>query len=281
MALRYAYNTNGCANHRLEDALSLIAESGYRGVALTVDWQHFDPFAPRFDERAEALDRKLGELGLGLVVETGARFLLDPRRKHEPTLVSPEHGGRRRRVEFLKRCIDLCAICAGETVSFWSGAPRHGVDAAEAWRWLQEGVYELVDYAEGGAVELALEPEPGMLVQTLDDWRRVATTPGLARPLFLALDAGHCLVTGESEPAEAVREFAAHLGTVSLEDMKRGRHEHLPFGGGDMDLPSVLRALREIQFQRLVCVELSRESHRADEAIGEAIAYLKRVEAAI
>ena len=281
MALHYAYNTNGCAHHRLEDALPLIAEAGYRGVALTVDWQHFDPFAPRFEERAESLTRRLRELGLGVVIETGARFLLDPRKKHEPTLISLEPAARRRRVEFLKRCIDLCAICGGEAVSFWSGVPRPGVSAAEAWRWLLEGVYEVVDYAEHGGVEVAFEPEPGMLVETMEDWRRLAETPGLPAPLFLALDVGHLLVTGECGPAEGVREFAGHLGTVSLEDMKRGVHEHLPFGQGDVDVHSVLRALREMRFERLVCVELSRESHRADEAIGEAIAYLKRLEAEV
>lgn len=284
MPLRYAYNTNGCANHRLDDALALIAEAGYEGLALTVDWQHFDPFADGFVRRAESLSRRLKELGLGVVIETGARYLLDPRHKHEPTLVSPRPEQRRRRIEFLKRCIDLCSICGGETTSFWSGAPRAGVEAAEARRWLHEGIYEIVQYAQdsgGTASEVALEPEPGMLIETLDDWRRLAQLPGLAAPLFLALDAGHCLVTGERDPADAVREFAAHLGTVSIEDMKRGVHEHLPFGRGDMDVCSVLRALREISFDRLVCVELSRESHRAHEAMPEAILHLKRAEASL
>lgn len=281
MGLRYAWNTNGCANHRLEDALVLIAEAGYDGVALTADWHHFDPFAPDFERRAAALGRRLRELGLGLVVETGARFLLDPRHKHEPTLISPTAEARRRRVDFLKRCIDLCSACGGETTSFWSGAPRPGVDVAEAWRWLQEGVYEIVEYARAKGAEVALEPEPGMLVQTPDDWRRLAMTPGYGGALFLALDVGHCLVTGDREPAAAVREFAGVLGTLSIEDMKLGRHEHLPFGQGDMDVPPVLRALREVGFARLVCVELSRESHRAHEAIPEAIGHLKAAEAAL
>ncbi len=119
-----------------------------------------------------------------------------------------------------------------------------------------------------------------MLIETADDWRRLARTPGLEGHLFLALDTGHCLVTGDREPAEAVREFAGSLGTVSCEDMKRGVHEHLPFGSGEMDVPGVLAALREIDYGRLVCVELSRESHRAHEAIPEALAYLRRAEEA-
>ena len=41
--------------------------------------------------------------GLGCVIETGARFLLDPRAKHEPTLVTASPEGRARRVDFLFR----------------------------------------------------------------------------------------------------------------------------------------------------------------------------------
>src|SRR5690606_16866924 len=126
--------------------------------------------------------------------------------------------------------------------------------------------------------EVALEPEPGMLVETIDDWKRLAADMRYGDTLYLALDAGHCLVTQERDPAEAVREMSGWLGTVSLEDMKRGRHEHLPFGQGDMDIGAVLEALAEIGFGRLVCVELSRESHRAHEAKPQAIAYLRNLE---
>ena len=41
--LRFAYNTNGAANHRLDDAVALIADAGYDGVALTLDHHHLDP----------------------------------------------------------------------------------------------------------------------------------------------------------------------------------------------------------------------------------------------
>ena len=73
-------------------------------------------------------------------------------------------------------------------------------------------------------------------------------------------------------------EFAEDLGTVAIEDMRRGVHEHLPFGEGDVDIPATLGALKGIGFARLICVELSRESHRAHQMIPQAIAYLKRVE---
>ena len=277
--LRYAYNTNGTANHRLDDALALIAESGYDGVALTLDVHHLDPFADDFPARTRALARRLRDLGLGLVVETGARYLLDPRAKHEPTLLTPSAEGRARRVEFLRRCLDVCAECAGETVSFWAGVPRAGVDRGQAWGWLEAGVTQVIALAAERGVVASLEPEPGMLVETVDDWRRLRASLGTAAPLLrLALDTGHCLVTGDRDPADAVRECRADLGTVAVEDMRRGVHEHLPFGEGDMDTASVLRALADVHFDRLVTVELSRDSHRAHEMVPKALAYLKAAE---
>ncbi len=274
MTLRFAFNTNGAANHRLDDALTLIAEAGYDGVALTLDIHHLDPYDPGFLLNLRHVAARLRALCLGCVVETGARFLLDPRSKHEPTLLSADPEGRARRLDFLTRALTVVAETGGEAMSFWAGVPKPGVATAQARGWLREGVEEVVRRAEAMGVVAALEPEPGMLVETVDDWAALEL-PGLA----LALDTGHCLVTGERDPAAAVREFAGQLGTVTIEDMRRGVHVHLPFGEGDMDVPSVLRALDEVGFAKLVCVELSRESHRADTMIPAALAALRAAQA--
>jgi sugar phosphate isomerase/epimerase len=273
VSLRFAYNTNGAANHRLDDALHLIADAGYDGVALTLDHHHLDPFADGWAREADRVATLLAGLGLGSVVETGARYLLDPRRKHEPTLLAPEAEGRARRVAFLKRALDIAAILGSETVSFWAGVPQPGVTPDDAWRWLEEGLGQVLDHADACAVDASFEPEPGMLVETVADYDRLRERHPR---LKLALDTGHCLVTQDVDPADAVRRYAGRLGTVAIEDMRRGNHTHLPFGNGDMDVPAVLAALDGIGFQRLVCVELSRESPRAHAAIPEAIAYLRQ-----
>ncbi len=270
MSLRFAYNTNGCGSHRLVDALGLMAEAGYAGVALTLDHHHLDPFAEDWSAQAGKLAKRLATLRFGSVIETGARFLLDPRAKHEPTLVTLDPDGRRRRVAFLERAIDIAAILGSEAVSFWAGVPKPGVDRGEARRWLVDSLHEIAAYATDQGVTPAFEPEPGMLIETAAEWEALGV-PGLT----LALDTGHCIVTQDIDPATAVRRYAARLGTVSLEDMRRGVHVHLPFGEGDMDVPGVLDALDEIGFDKLVCVELSRESPMADKAIPSSIAWLR------
>ncbi len=269
-ALRFAYNTNGAANHRLDDALGLIADCGYQGVALTLDIHHLDPFAPEFPARRRALAQRLRQLNLGAVIETGARFLLDPRAKHEPTLVTATAEGRARRIDFLTRALEVAADTGADAMSFWAGVPKPGVSREAAQAWLIEGATQIAYRAEQLGTTAALEPEPGMLIETVDHWAALAI-PGLK----LALDTGHCIVTGERDPAAAVREFDPHLGTVSIEDMARGVHIHLPFGEGDMDIPAILTALQDINFEKLICVEMSRESHRADTIVPASLAYLR------
>lgn len=272
MTLRFAYNTNGAANHRLDDALHLIADAGYDGVALTLDHHHLDPFADDWAREAERVGALLRSLGLGSVIETGARYLLDPRDKHEPTLVTADPAGRERRVGFLARALEVAAILNAETVSFWAGVPKPGVARHDALEWFDSGLGKVVEHAARTGIPVSLEPEPGMLIETVEDYARLA----LRHPdLRLALDTGHCLVTQDIAPDAAVRAYADRLGTVAVEDMRRGDHTHLPFGQGDMDIPAILAALGSIGFDKLVCVELSRESPRAHQAIPESIAYLR------
>ena len=70
VSLRYAYNTNGLTSHRLDDALSFLADTGYAGVALTLDVHHLDPFADDARAHAERVRRRCDDLGLGVMVGT-------------------------------------------------------------------------------------------------------------------------------------------------------------------------------------------------------------------
>ncbi len=275
MSLRYAYNTNGFFRHRLADAVAMIAEAGYDGVAITPDICHLDPYAPDAREQARALARTLRRERLGCVIETGAWYVVDPRRKHQPTLVSPTPEERARRLDFLDRCMAIAAELEAECFTFWSGTRTEAIAAPDAWARLEEGTREVVARCARHGLLPAVEPEPEMMLATVGDWRRLAdAVPGAQ----LALDLGHCLVTQDILPQDAIRQHAADLATIHLEDMQRGVHLHLPFGEGDMDLAAVLQALADSRFSRLVCVELSADAHRAPAMVRQAIDWLRRHE---
>ena len=274
--LRFAYNTNGLADHPLEEALAFLADRGYEGVGLTLDYRHLDPFDENLYRRLDGLRRLLDRLGLAVVIETGARFILDPRRKHEPTLLS--EVGHERRVDFLLRAVDIAAVLDAEAVSFWSGTKPADVGPQAAWRRLVEGCARVTEVAEERDVVLAFEPEPGHLVDRLDLYFDLAGALGDPDRFGLTLDIGHCLCVGDEPVPDAIREAGGRLANVHIEDMRREAHEHLDFGEGEIQFPPVLEALREVDYRGLVGVELSRHSHAADVVVPRAIEFLRQAE---
>lgn len=272
---RFAYGTNGFADHRLTDALGVLADLGYDGVALTLDHQHLDPYAPGLAARVRETARALRRTGLAVVVETGARYLLDPMRKHRPTLLSAEPEGRAARQELLRRAIGIGAELGAEAVHFWSGTPDPGTTRREAWQRLEEGCAAAVVDAGRAGIDLAFEPEPGMLVEDLAGYRGLLRALGTPDRFRLTLDIGHCRCLEPYPVARCVELAADRLAHVQIEDMRRGVHEHLPFGEGEIDFPPVLDALRTAGYQGLVSVELPRHSHAATATARHSIEFLR------
>jgi sugar phosphate isomerase/epimerase len=268
------YNTNGFAHHRLDDAVEIIAELGYRGVALTPDVHHLDPDAPDLLGRTAALRQRLGDRGLRCVIETGARFLLDPRRKHRPTLLSPDPADREARLEFLT--LDgmwLAAELGAECLSFWSGTPEDDAPPAELMQRLVDGCKRLADAAAAKGVRLAFEPEPGMFIDTMEKFAELHAK--VNHPAFgLTVDVGHLVCNGELPVSKHLLAWKGVLWNVHIEDMRAGVHDHLMFGEGEVDFADVFAGLRAAGYAGMVSVELSRHSHDAVTTARKAKAFL-------
>lgn len=249
------YGTNGLGDHPLPQALDLIAEQGYGAVALTLGFPHLDPWAPPGD--LDRLRRRLDTLGLRVVVETGTRFLLDPRRKHAPALVD-EHADAR--LDYLRQAIRVAERLGATTVQFFSGVLGPGDDPAAAHDRLRHRVGSLARTAAEHGIRLALEPEPGMVVQTVGDALALRAALGDPPALGLTVDIGHCLVVEPGGVPGALAAAAPALAHVQIDDMPRTHHEHRPFGEGDLDLAAALAALDRTGYADVVSVELPRHS---------------------
>lgn len=269
--MRFGYITNGLRDHRLEDAFALLADLGYSGVGITLDVGHLDPLRATTAD-VIAVGAMLRRYDLEAVIETGARFVLDPRRKHAPTLISAE--GRERRLDYLRRGLEIADTLGARALSFWSGARDPNLDVETSWRYLIEGIHALEVAARGTAVELAFEPEPGMFIGDLAAFRELRDRfPSPA--LRLTLDLGHLQCTEEPPHDRWIRELGGLLANVHVDDIRGREHRHLPLGEGDIDFAPLLAALDEVDYRGLCLVELSRDSHRAPAAAAESIAYLR------
>jgi L-ribulose-5-phosphate 3-epimerase len=273
--LRYAYVSSGLALHRIEEALELLREAGYDGVGLTLDHVHLDPLAPRLRARAERLGDLLRDLGLACVVETDSRYVLDRRRADFPSLLD---DARQRRLEFLRRAIDVAAAAGAPVVSMRSGSAPRGMDPVTAWTLLMDGMERVLARAERAGVMVGLEPEGGMLVERLDDFEMLARRLGDPPGLGLTLDLGHCAAVEPGTVEDSVRRGAGRLVHVHAKDMRRRGADQLMLGDGDLDLRAALQALAEAGFAGLVAVELPRHAHVAPAAVPRAIGRLRDAE---
>lgn len=270
------YNTNGFAHHRLEDAVAIIADLGYRGVAVTIERDLLDPPDSR---GVAAAVRKLTSImrgrNLQLTIETGSRFILDPWRKHQPALVSADAAGQMRRVQFLIAAVEIAAEMEAESVSLWSGASDDNAPRDVVINRLTSNLGVVLDAAEQLRVRISFEPEPGMFVDRMAGFYELCEMER-SPALGLTLDVGHAYCLDEGDFVEHVRRSREYLWNVHLEDMKHGAHEHLMFGKGEIDFREVFTVLREVDYRGPVNVELSRHSHNAVEAARKSFEFLQQ-----
>lgn len=277
--MHLGYNTNGLAHHSLPAAIELLAELGYRSVAITLDYGCLNPFGANYDRELHEASQLLASHGMRSVIETGARFLLDPRHKHEPTLVSDSSAGQPLRIEFLCRAIDAVAALGSDCVSLWSGVVRDGAPRDVAMQRLADGLSAVLEYADRAGVVVGFEPEPGMLIDTMSAYAEIVERIASPR-LALTLDVGHLHCQGETSIDAVIRQWRDRLVNVHIEDMRAGVHEHLMFGEGDMDFPPIIAALAEIGYDGGVHVELSRHSHDGPNAARKSFEFLRPLIAA-
>ena len=270
------YNTNGLAHHDLFDAVALLADAGYRGVAITIDHGALPPHRANNPRHIGRLGKMFAEHRMRSVIETGARFLLTPKHKHEPTLVSPDPAARAQRVDFYRHAVDCAADLGSDCVSIWSGVVRDDATRADAMGRLVEGLRRVLDYAAEREVPIAFEPEPGMLIDSISRYAELLDRIDSPQ-LKLTLDVGHLHCQGETPVADQIVRWADRLANVHIEDMRAGIHEHLMFGDGEIDFPPIIRALAGVGYQGGVYVELSRHSHVAPTAVRRAFDFLNPI----
>ncbi|MFD0820834.1 TIM barrel protein [Micromonospora zhanjiangensis] len=101
--------------------------------------------------------------------------------------------------------------------------------------------------------------------------RALGEPPGFG----ITLDVGHCRCLEPLPVPDCVAAVAPYLVNVQIDDMRRGTHEHLEFGTGEIDFPPVLAALAAAGYPGLVAVELPRHSHAAPTVARDSLTFLR------
>jgi sugar phosphate isomerase/epimerase len=254
---RLAFSTNAFKKNTLEEAIRAIAQIGYEGVELMADVPHAYP--PSMDAAARSkLAALIKSLGLS-VSNINAFTLFAAGDTYHPSWIEEQVGKRKRRVEHTLGCIELASQMGSKSISLEPGGPMIGTDISRkvAGERFAEGIEQVLPAAQKYGVVLAIEPEPGLFIETSAEYVQFKERYFKNEPLIqMNCDIGHLFCAGE-DPAATIRAMPNEIAHVHLEDIGENRvHQHLAPGKGAIDFTPIFSSLRDISYRGWVTVEL-------------------------
>ncbi|WP_428939921.1 sugar phosphate isomerase/epimerase family protein [Fontivita pretiosa] len=255
--IRLAFSTNAFKKQSLAEAIDTIAAIGYRGVEIMADVPHAHPAS--FDAAARrALKQQLAARGLQVSNINAFTHFADGDTYH-PTWIEDDPALREVRIRHTLGAIELAAELEARSVSIQPGGPLigTGLSREQAEERFAEGLNRIEDHAQKYDIAIAIEPEPGLLIESASEYlefknRYFRTEPSVQ----MNCDIGHLFCVGE-DPAEVIRAIPDDIAHVHLEDIGANRvHQHLAPGKGVIDFRAIFAALEQIFYTGWVTVEL-------------------------
>jgi sugar phosphate isomerase/epimerase len=271
--MRFGFSTNAFREYTLPEAVGHVADAGFDGVEVLLDEPHlYPPTATEAD--LETLRTALEEHDVA--VSNGNAFMLTAIEDfHHPSFVEPDPDYRRRRVEYTLDALDVAAALDVPHISIEPGGPIPDERSREwATETFLDGLREVADRAEAVGVDVLVEPEPDLLVETTDQFLDLMDRVDSDR-VGCNFDAGHLFCVGE-DPAAMVERLAPYTSHYHVEDIPADRrHEHTRLGDGAMDIEGFLEAVEATGYDGFVTVELYPYEETAVETARDAAAYLR------
>ncbi len=256
--IRLAFSTNAYLRFPFEEAAARIAAIGYEGLELMADVPHAWP-AGLLEGPKRGIRRAMEDNGLAF--SNVNAFMMNAIADHRqpywyPSFIEPDEGYRRVRIDHTHRAIDLCAELGAPHITTEPGGPlAPGQSRRSAIDLFVEALKPLAEHADKKGVLLLVEPEPGLLIETTEQYLEVAERVD-APSIGLNFDVGHAYCMAE-DLAEQVHRLADHTRHYHFEDIAPTRvHHHLIPGLGAIDFAAVVAAIKSTGYDGWITVEL-------------------------
>lgn len=256
--MKLAFSTNAYLKFSFAEAVSRLAKIGYAGIEIMADVPHAWP-AYLLEEQKKAIRDSIAASGIGIsnINAFMMNAINDRRQKYwHPSWIEPDPNYRAIRVDHTIRALSLAKELGAPNITTEPGGP---VGKGESWnaalKLFVEELKPVIDHAEKVGVPLLIEPEPGLLIETAEQFEELMKH--IASPAVgLNFDIGHAYCVGD-EPAPAIRRLKKWIKHFHLEDIAATRvHHHLVPGEGAIDFMATFQAIREIGYNGWVTVEL-------------------------
>ncbi len=256
--MRLAFSTNAYMRFPFDEAAERISALGYEGLELMADVPHAWPAGLLEGPKRAILEAMRGN---GLEFSNVNAFMMNAIADHRqpywyPSFIEPDEGYRRVRIDHTRRALSLCAELGAPHITTEPGGPiAPGQSRESAMDMFVEALKPLADHANDLGVLLLVEPEPGLLIETTEEYLELADRLN-APSIGLNFDVGHAFCMSEDLPAQ-IAKLAQHTKHYHLEDIAATRvHHHLVPGTGAIDFAEVFEAIQKTGYDGWLTVEL-------------------------
>jgi sugar phosphate isomerase/epimerase len=277
--MKLAFSSNAYMHFSIEDTIARIADLGYKGIELLADVPHAWP-AGLLPERKKSIRRALDLHGL--TISNINAFMMnavaDPRQPYwHPGWTDPDPHYRAIRREHTKRSLQLAQELGAPHITT---EPGGHLTTEQSWdsgaKIFYDELMPCVELAEKLQVQLLIEPEPGLLIETFGQYLQFMQR--IKSPwVKLNFDIGHAYCVSE-DPQDWVEKMQSHTVHYHFEDIAATRvHQHLIPGRGAIDFAATMLAIRETGYDGWITVELYPYIENPDAAAREAKEHLTQV----
>lgn len=271
--MEFGFSTNAFREYQLENAIGAIADAGYTGVEILLDEPHLYPLDCT-DEECERVKEVLDQHGIA-ISNANAFMLTAIEGFHHPSYIEPDKEYRQQRIDYTLAALETAADLDHSYISIEPGGPIPD-NKSRGWAMdtYVDSLEEIIPKADEVGVDLLVEPEPDLLIETSEEYLDLLERVDSER-VKCNFDAGHFYCVGE-DPAELVELLWDYTEHYHLEDIPADRtHEHTQLGDGAMDINAFLGALEEQGYDGFVTVELYPYEETPVETAREAMDYLE------
>lgn len=218
---KLSYSLNSAESLPIEEVCDKLLSFGYQGVELSFQHNQFDPFYIS-ESRVEELRKYFSNALIKPVCISTATTKFLSSVPHEPSLISVDKEKRSRRSTLIKKGVKLAEDIGIPIVSFQSGYIRDehaGLSRSSILQTLTIEIKNILAIIQG-EVELLIEPEPGMFIETMAEAVELTGLVNDAR-FGIHMDVGHIFCT-EDDYIETIRVFANKVKYIHMADIRKG-----------------------------------------------------------
>lgn len=268
--IKISYNTLVYAGEDISQGIKRLAGYGYDGVDIVGEPDQYD--AARI--KALLTENKIEASSICAIFNPDRDF------------VSSNPSIRANAVAYVKSCVDFAAAIEAKFISIQASACMK-IDAQaeeeQEWQWAVEGIREAGLYAREKGIRLTLEAwnrYETYLINRLDQALQMVNEINLSSVGVMG-DTYHMNIE-EDDMGDAIRRMGDKLYYLHIADSNRAAP-----GRGHIDFDEIARALRDIEYNGWIAMELlpaaanpfggKRCEEFYDQYSEESIAYLRKL----